>query len=208
MKLLLNSVLISFLSIIQVQSSEIRTNIEIVDSLTNQVLQKYRNNSEIGSPDTLLIIVNNLDRDARNYLQILIGNHYSKKSFKVFRNYNEVSSFEGVIVEIDNFDVDINYSKPYDSSFFGKSYVRRQIHYKIRGQFYKSRDKQVEQALDKETLVEDEIPYERIADVEESPYKFTQGKRADFTFWEKVSEPVVTVAAVAIIVYLFFTQRT
>ena len=62
--------------------------------------------------------------------------------------------------------------------------------------------------IDKDIKYTDEIPYGIIAEIEDPNYTFSQGKREDYTFWEKIYEPVLVIASVGVVVYLFFTQRT
>lgn len=208
MKILFGLIIILITTAGQLISSELKTNRDIIDSLTIDVISTYQARLTTGGGDSLLIGIEKLDREAGNYLKVLIGNFFSKNSFRVFRNYNQVSSFQGLIIEIADFKVEVKYSKPFEKSFFGKDFVRRQINFKIKGQIYTGNNQQVEQAIEKETMVEDEIPYASISEVDESPYEFTRGEREEFSFWEKMYEPVITVASVAVIVYLFFTQRS
>ncbi len=175
--------------------------------LTFDVFSAYQDHLVHNGKDSILIQVEKLDREEGNYLRVFIGNLFSQKSFRVFRNYNEVSSFQGLIVEIDKFNIGVKYSKPFEKSFLGRNFVHRQIHFHIKGQIYDGSGQRVEQAIESNYLVEDDIPYDDISEADESSYGFTIGKREEFSFWEKIYEPVITIGAVAIIVYLFFTQR-
>jgi len=192
----------------QALSSDIQTNREIVDSLTYDAISTHQSQMTGNGSDSLLIRVENLDPDEGNYLRVFFGNYFSQKSFRVYRNYNEISSFQGLIVEIDNFKISIKYSKPFEKSFLGMNFVHRQVHYQMNGQIYSGDGQIVEQAIKSSVLIEDEIPYGSITEVDESPYGFTIGKREDYSFWEKIYEPVITIGSVAIIVYLFFSQRS
>jgi len=100
------------------------------------------------------------------------------------------------------------YSKPYDKSFLGKNYVSRSFEIELKGQIYSARTNEVLVPLDKQIQYTDEIPYGIITEIENSNYNFSKGKREDYTFWEKIYEPVLVIASVGVVVYLFFTQRT
>jgi hypothetical protein len=158
--------------------------------------------------DSLAIDVSELEWEKSNYLKVLIGNLATKKSFKVFRNYNQTSSFQGLVLTITQFTTYVEYSKPFEKTFFGENFVSRRIETELRGQFYSARSDEIIKAIDKKTKYSDEIPYGIIADIENSGYSFSKGIREDYSFWEKIYEPVLVVASVGVVVYLFFTQRT
>ena len=158
--------------------------------------------------DSLAIDVSELDVEKGNYLKILVGNLAVDKSFTVFRNYKASSSFQGVVIAINNFTSDIEYSKPFEKSFLGKNYVTRSVDFELQGQCYSARTEEVKFAIDRKITYTDDLPYEIISEIENPNYKFTIGKREDYTFWEKIYEPALVFTSVAIVVYLFFTQRS
>jgi hypothetical protein len=183
-------------------------NIEIIDSL---VISSFQTNFELldyNSGDSLAIDLFELDWEQRNYLNVLIGNLAVEKTFKVFRNYNPTSSFQGLVLSINQFEIEIEYSKPYEKAFLGKNYITRTINIGLRGQFYSARTDEVKQAVDSDQSYKDEILYGLVTDIENPNYQFSKGKREDYTFWEKIYEPVLVIASVGVVVYLFFTQRT
>ena len=183
-------------------------NISVIDSLVvSSILEEFETiHSE--DADSLAIDVSELEWERSNYLKILVGNFATEKSFKVFRNYNPTSSFQGLVLAINRFTTSIKYSKPFEKSFLGKNFTTRRIETGLRGQFYSARTEEVKKAIDKKAQYTDEIPYGSIAEIENSSYSFTRGKRDDYSFWEKIYEPALVIASVAIVVYLFFTQRT
>jgi hypothetical protein len=156
----------------------------------------------------LAIQVSELNWEKSNYLKILIGNLAAEKSFKVFRNYNSSSSFQGLVLTINQFKTKIEYSKPYNKSFLGRNFVARKFVLEINGQIYSAQTEEVINAIEKNIEYTDEIPYGNIGDIEDANYLFSKGKREDYTFWEKVYEPILVIASVGVVVYLFFTQRT
>ena len=66
----------------------------------------------------------------------------------------------------------------------------------------------IEAALDKEISYTDVILYEDIEWLEQSVYEFTTGMKGNYSFWDKYFEPALAITSVAVMVYLFFTQRT
>jgi hypothetical protein len=183
-------------------------NISVIDSLVITNIIANIDALESENSDTLAIDVSELDWEKSNYLKILIGNLAAENSFKVFRNYNSSSSFQGLVLTINQFTSKIEYSKPYDKAFLGKSFVSRKFEIELKGQIYSAHTDEVINAIDKDIKYTDEIPYGIIAEIEDANYSFSQGKREDYTFWEKIYEPVLVIASVGVVVYLFFTQRT
>ncbi|TFG95628.1 MAG: hypothetical protein E4H13_13145 [Calditrichales bacterium] len=106
------------------------------------------------------------------------------------------------------FNPEIKYSEPFEKTFFGRNFVKRQITVEVSGQIYSPLTSVVSQTINKSPRVVDEIAQGSIEDLERSAYRFTQGIKAGYSFWEKFYEPALAVTSVALIVYLFFTQRT
>lgn len=183
-------------------------NIDIIDSLVVSSIEVQFETIQIDGVDSLAIDVSGLEWEKSNYLKILIGNLASEKSFKVFRNYNPTSSFQGLVLTISQFAASIEYSKPFEKSFLGKNYVTRRIETEVTGQFYLASTEEVIKVINKKTLYADEIPYGIVTEIENVNYGFSKGKREDYSFWEKIYEPVLVIASVGVVVYLFFTQRT
>ena len=184
------------------------SNIGRIDSLITSVLQGHFDELRSEGYDSLVIDVAKLDWEKGNYLKILIGNQAAKNSFKVFRNYNESSSFQGLVLTIDQFSIKIEYSRPYNKAFLGRNYIERRFDINLNGQFYFIRNDEVLRPIDIVSKFSDELLYGSIEDVEDSNYSFSKGRREDYTFWEKIYEPVLVIASVGVVVYLFFTQRT
>jgi len=183
-------------------------NIDIIDSLVVSSIDEQFETIQNDGVDSLAIDVSGLDWEKSNYLKILIGNLASEKSFKVFRNYIPTSSFQGLVLTINQFTASIEYSKPFEKSFLGKNYVTRRIETEVIGQIYLARTEEVKKVINKKTLYADDIPYGIVTEIENVNYGFSRGKREDYSFWEKIYEPVLVIASVGVVVYLFFTQRT
>jgi hypothetical protein len=187
---------------------EQKTNLQIADSLTILILTDQLPEMKINHADSLALDVLRLEPEIQNYLRVLVGNWFLQNSFQVFRNYNAGSSFQGMVLEINKYNLEIVYSKPYEKSLLGADYIRRQISLDLHGQFYDAGRQKVQHAVRKTEIYTDEIPYADINRVDESAFPFTKGQREDYSLWDKLYEPVLTVTSVAILVYLFFSRRT
>ena len=183
-------------------------NRSIIDSLMISVIAEGLEDYQSEVADSLAIDVSSLDTDIKSYLKILVGNIATEKSFKVFRNYIPGSSFEGLVLTINLCEANVIYSKPYEKSFLDENFVQRKIHINIKGQLYSIRSDRILKAIEKKLEYTDEIPYKIIAQLENSSYSFCKGIREGYSIWDKLYEPALAIASVAIIVYLFFTQRT
>lgn len=183
-------------------------NLSIIDSLIISAIQEDIESLKADNADSLAIDVSEIDWEKGNYLKMLIGNLAIKNSFRVFRNYNSTSSFQGLVLTVNRLETKIEYSKPYEKSFLGKNYITRRIGLKIRGQFYSARTDEIKRVIEKDKEYTDDLPYTNIDEIENSAYRFSKGQREDYSFWEKIYEPVLVIASVGVVVYLFFTQRT
>ncbi len=184
------------------------SNISIIDSLTISLIVGDLKSLQSDNEDSLAIDASGLDREVGGYLKVLLGNIATEKSFKVFRNYNSASSFQGLVLVFHLFDIGIEYSEPFENAFLGENYVNRKISIELKGQIYSARSDIIKAALDKEISYTDVILYEDIEWLEHSVYEFTTGMRRNYSFWDKYFEPALAITSVAVMVYLFFTQRT
>jgi len=185
-----------------------KTNLQIADSLTLSVLADYLQDIRKNDLDSILIDVSHLETVKQDYLRILLGNWFHANSFQVFRNYHQGLSFQGMVFEINAYQLDVFYSKPYEKKFFGSDFINRRILLNLNGQFYITGSQKVQIAVVREINYSDEIPYAEISAMELSGYPFARGRREDYSFWDKMYEPVLAVTSVAILVFLFFSQRT
>jgi hypothetical protein len=208
MKLVLGIVIFMLVAYGQENAPESRTNLQIADSLTVLFLEDNLAQIRGNKADSLALDVSLIDPEIQNYLRVLLGNWFLKNSFQVFRNYNARSSFQGMVLELNTYRFKVIYSKPYEKKFLGSDYVQREVSIDINGQFYHAGKQKVELAVNKNERYHDEIVYSDIVRIEQSAFAFTKGKRQDYSFWDKLYEPVLAVASVAIVVYLFFSQRT
>jgi hypothetical protein len=186
-----------------------QNNLTIIDSLLVNLTDEVVESSEGRLQDRSIIInVAGLEPEVSGYLRLKLGNFLSKSSHKIFRNFPADSSFEGTVFEVQKFQTLINYSEPYEKKTFGNTVVHRDVRVILEGQIYNFKDHRVILPIKKEKKYTDEIEYKNINEVEISPYKFTYGKLADITFWQKVLEPVLVVSSVLVVLLLLFTQRS
>lgn len=186
---------------------QVLPNDSIVDSMLVSVLNQKIFELKGRETDTLGIKIGDFEPEVKHYLKILIGNLAVKNSFYVYRNYNTSSSFHGILIDLDLFDIGIFYSKPYSKSFLGRNYINRKVNINVRGQIYSAKSEFVYYSIEEKLQYEDEVLYRNIEKLETSGYNFMNGKRTDFSFWDKIFEPALAVTSVALIVYLFFSQR-
>jgi hypothetical protein len=210
MRTVFSCLFIVLLSITQDTGSAVNlpSNRAIIDSLTIEIFTANMRGVNLKSNDSVAIDVNGLHRESADYLRILLGNVLAGNSFIIFRNYNQASSFQGLIIEVDEFNTKVFYSKPFEKSFFGKNYVLRRIEIEVNGQMFWLHSQRVEKAIRDKISFKDEILYSAIDQVEDSAYHFTHGQLEDFSFWDKIFEPALALASVGILVYLFFSQRS
>ena len=190
------------------EQQEQKTNLQIADSLTFLVLLDRLPEIQAKNIDSIAIDVSQLAPEKQNYLRILLGNWFFSHSFQVFRNYHQGMSFQGTVFEINQYELNIIYSKPYEKKFLGSDFVNREVSLELNGQFFAAADQRLEIIVNTKKVFTDEIPYAEIAGMENPGYSFARGKREDYSFWDKVYEPVLTLTSVAILVYLFFSQRS
>ena len=118
-------------------------NRSIIDSLMISVLAEGLEDYHSEIAESLAIDVSSLDTEIKSYLKILVGNIATDKSFKVFRNYIPGSSFQGLVLTINQCEAVVIYSKPYEKSFLDENFVQRKISININGQLYSSRSERI-----------------------------------------------------------------
>ena len=184
------------------------SNIKLIDSLLVDILSEKFTLLKGNQTDTLVIDVQKIEGDKGGYFKLVCGNQALKNSFHVYRNYNPSASFDGMVIDLDRFSINVTYSKPFTKKLFGPNYTVRRVEIILRGQLYRKLSGKVLESLDELRSYEDEIRYDDIQMLEKSNYTFTNGVRKDYSFWDKLIEPALTITSVALLVYLFFSQRT
>ncbi len=186
-----------------------QNNLAIIDSLLIEIVKESTKESfEQNKEDKIIISIDSLDNKIAGYLRLKLGNFFSQNKQQVFRNFPSDSSFEGKVLEIQNFQIKIKYSEPFGKDFLGKNYVKRNIWVLLTAQIYNYTNHKIIYPIESETNFSDEIEFNEIENIEDSPYKFTHGKLADITLWQKMLEPALVVSSVITVLLLLFTQRS
>lgn len=185
-----------------------RSNIDIIDSLTIAIIEDEviaHNNS---LSDSIIIKLVSPDQEDIDYLTIILGNVLSENSFNVYRNYSSGLSFQGIVLEVIKFAVEVTYTQSSNARDRDQEYVNRKIVVGLAGQIYDVPTGKILKSVTGTRSYSDEIIYQDIEMLENSPYSFTRGKRGEYTHWEKWIEPVIVVTSVAVVAFLFFNIRT
>ena len=134
------------------------------------------------------------------------------KDYQVFQN-SILSHFENKVTKNEAGKTSVqfalteavaNYGEPERKSLFGAFWVNRTIH--LEGNY--SIISSSSEVKDFSYSVNDEIPFEDLAMVENSSFPFTQGKIPDEPFFSSLLEPAIAVSSAAAAVYIFFTARS
>lgn len=185
-----------------------QNNLDIIDSLTKKIIEDEVLNYKNEFPETLAIKIDFSNLETVEYLRVAIGNALRTNFLQVYRNYNTLSSFQDLVLEVVIFNVDIDYSKPYGKALFGDSFSKREIYVELIGQLFDAKSGEIKRKIEGKRKYIDEINYDLIDTFEQSNYHFTRGKRLGYTNWEKYLEPTIILTTVALVIYLFFSQRT
>jgi hypothetical protein len=184
-----------------------QSNIVVIDSLSGEIIRENLQNASLAAGDTVALQIDLEDSREAVYWRNLLGDILAEKSLTVFRNYNQLASFHGWVIEIARFRVTIVYSDPYSNGLFGEEFTGRTVQVFLRGQLYDAQSGRIYASIDTAGVFSDEIGYGSVAEKEISDYGFTHGSRQGYSLWEVYLEPILVVSSVAVVVLLFFTQR-
>ena len=200
--------LIVFVIFLQVRLNAAEpTNISVIDSLTAEIIRKAVTDLRFTEGDTIALQVDLEDPQAARYCRQMIVNTLGQKSLTIFRNYNRISSFDGMVIEISRFGATVLYSEPENAGLLGESYTIRTIQVNLGGQIFEAGSGKLVQLLESDRVFQDKLPYNMIEDMELSEYAFSRGKKQGYSGWEVYLEPFLVVSSVVAVVLLFFTQR-
>jgi len=185
-----------------------RKNIEIVDSLVIQIWEEVEQRIQMSTGDTLFYVLSGEAIRYQDYLAVQIGNFFKAKQFCVFRNYDPAFAFQGLVLEINRFNPAIEYSKSYRKKILGRDFVRREMTLVMQGQVRTGKLGEIIDTINIIKKYQDEIYDRRLPDLESSIYPFTLGQRKGYSLWQSVLEPILAVATVSLIIYMFYTQRS
>jgi hypothetical protein len=183
-------------------------NIDIIDSLSAEIIEREVVAHKNMLPDSIFIKLISPDQENIDYLTIILGNVLTENSFNVYRNYYSGLSFQGVVLEITKFAVNLTYGQSGENIRRDDDYIGRNIVVHISGQIYNLETGEILKSVDGTNSYYDEIEYQQIDIIEKSPYSFTRGIKGEYSNWERWIEPVIVVASVAVSLFLFFTLRT
>jgi len=208
MKNLLTNLHIFFVFIALIIPLYAQDNLALIDSLTREIAFEEFSSLTDPAVNSVLIDASALDKTNSVYLNLLLGNALSEKSFTVYRNSDPFSAFEGTTFKISEFNVVLVYSKPYTKSFIGKTFLKRKLVVQLFGQLFESKSGRIIKPVKGEKSFDDEILYDELENIEKSPYPFTQGILSDISNWQIYFEPLVALSSIAVLIYLFFSLRT
>ena len=182
-------------------------NLTVINNLLYKILDDTVFNNKISEKDSIAIVITNFHNEEKSYILLNLGKVLLEKSLTVFRNFIPADSFQGLVLEINHFSVDVTYSKPYSKKLIGDRYCKRKIVINLEGQLFDNESKQILYSIIKTSEDEDEIEYKRIDNLEKSSYSFTIGQRSGYSVWQRIFEPVLVISSCAVIIYIFFTKR-
>ena len=185
-----------------------QNNLTIIDSLINESTNEILKSGENEIYDSVILHIGEFNNNIDGYLRTEIGNSLKKKNYQVFRNFPKDSSFESTVLQVHNCTIKIDYSEPFSKSMLDETLVKRKILVSVVGQLYNNTDNKVISPVEYNKQFEDEIKYNEIELMEESPYGFTYGTKSGITFWQNILEPVLVVSSVLTVLLLLFTQRS
>jgi len=180
----------------------------VVEKLLRQATRQLEQQLDTaGSTGVVALRTVGLDYMTASFVNRQMGNELLQSGREVFRNFKADSTFEGTVVELTAFDVVIVYSRPKSNGFFSDDSVQRRIVVQLEGQAFAQPGGKLLAAVKIEQAQEDRIKYRQIDKLEQSPYSFSKGVRAGLSSMDKIIEPALIVSGLAVIFYLFFSQR-
>ena len=185
-----------------------QNNLTIIDSFTNEIAFEILEAGENEIYENVIFQIGELNNNIDGYLRTKIGNILRENNYQVFRNFPKDSSFECTVLEVQNCTIKIEYSEPFSKNMLGEALVKRFVFMSIEGQLYNEKDSRVILPVNLDKQYEDEIKYNEIYIMEESPFNFTYGTKAGITAWQEFMEPALVVSSVLAVLLLLFTQRS
>jgi hypothetical protein len=185
-----------------------QSNLSVIDSLVNQIAVEILDAGENEIKKNVILQIGNFERNISGYLKTKIGNVLTENNYQVFRNFPKDTSFESTVLEVLNCNIEIDYSEPFSKKLLNDVMVQRITLFTIEGQIYDANDNRVILPVKYYKKFKDEIKYNEINKMEESPFTFTYGKKTRITVWQQFLEPAIVVSSVLAVLLLLFTQRS
>jgi len=185
-----------------------QNNLTIIDSLTEEITYEILEAGENKINKNVVFQIGKLNNNVDGYLRTKIGNILKENNYQVFRNFPKDSSFESTVLEVLNCTIKIEYSEPFSKNMLDEALVKRFFYLSVEGQMYNGKDNRVISPVNLDKQYKDEIKYNEIDRIEESPFSFTYGTKAGITAWQEFMEPALVVSSVLAVLLLLFTQRS
>ena len=175
-------------------------NLHIADSLLADITR-----TELSAyGDTVVVHLPNQDSELMRYSAFRISSVLQEEGKKVYRS---ISAPGPVIAEISNVKLTIGYSEPESGSLTSSDSVFRIISLQVEGEIIRAQDREVLRTISATRAYTDRIKYNDIEELEASSFRFTQGMRSNYSFWDRLIEPALITGSVIVVILLFFTQR-
>ena len=192
---LLSGLLLFFIS--GLSQAQIRTNLELFQSLIDSSLLQIKNNAGSANFDSIACVLPPDAQVLKSYT-LLAGR-------KVFNNNNFISgSGQHKLIQFNIEDLHIRYPETGWYSFMGDYYLVRNA--VVKGNYYYE-DKNTDSLHHFNLSYTDTIPMLNRENVELQSLRFTTASIPPEPFFQSLWEPVIGITAIAISVYLLFTVR-
>jgi len=113
-----------------------------------------------------------------------------------------------MVFVIDRFDIDIAYFENSTRLLGFNTILKRRLSFFLQGWLEKAASGKVERSFSVHKTKYDLVNADRLSSIEKSPFRFTKGTMKTKSAWMYFIEPGIVIAAVSVIVYLFFSVRT
>ncbi len=183
--------LFGFISVLAQPKSNLEIFLIQIDSVGMQIQNSIKDqNAEIK--------ISFLSSPEYSILENRLTSYFIKSGFKISNNSNSDEVLEFIITE-----ASVKYSDAFRDGLFGDFLVERNIY--LKGNFIIS-GKNI--TTDFSYNFADTVGYERLKEIENRAYHFTQNSHPSEPFFSSLIEPVIAIGAAATAVILFFTIRT
>lgn len=142
-----------------------------------------------------------VDGEKRGFINQLLLEYLTKQSRW------SVGAENGGILHLEQFDSRIVYAQSPSGWLGWQGKLQRRHQLFLQG-FLENENGNILKTWNFDTVLTDTIPENIVQRLENDPYLFTKGSYSEPGSWKKVIEPVMVTAALATLVFLFFTIRS
>jgi hypothetical protein len=201
--LTINIKLFTLLALIFIGYGQPRTALEVIDSLTLNIIEEQLSNITHNAEDSIAIDITALSSEKGEYLYTILGNLFIEKEWVVYRNFNQTRAFQGKVLKLSRFQVNMWYAveNSVHNDILRNSYVG------IKGQLFNGLSGRILKTFSGERLYRDYIDRQQFEDEGNKLDSYIIEQRQNLTLWDKMIEPALIITTAAVIVYLFFSQR-